>query len=151
MLALAGEAGCAVGLPYKIFTDRREIVVAIVHAELSRLRIACDELVARAGTETVGRNLMWFAETFLDSPAVALAQELFADEALVRSVNAGAHDSGISLAAFPSVPSRYLAAEKQARRIAQNVTGITVYNRDRTGSPGLSGLEWRARDVLSET
>lgn len=121
MRALAGEAGCAVGLPYKIFNDRREIVMEIVHAELGRLRIVCEELITRAGNDTVGGNLIWFAGAFLDSPAVPLARELIADEAFVRSIAAGAHDAGISPAAFPRVLARYLAAEKQAGRIAQHV------------------------------
>jgi AcrR family transcriptional regulator len=121
MRALAVEAGCAVGLPYKVFTDRRELVAEIVHAELGRLRAACDELVGRAGTGTVGGNLMWFAEVFLDSPAVALAPELLADEALVQSVTASAHDTGIGPTAFPSILSGYLAAEKQAGRVARDV------------------------------
>jgi AcrR family transcriptional regulator len=121
MRALAAEAGCAVGLPYKIFADRHEIVVAIVHTELDRLRAACDELVERAGGGTIGGNLMWFAEVFLDSPAVALTQEVLADEALRRSVTATAHESGMGPSAFPGVLSRYLAAEKRAARVAPDV------------------------------
>ncbi|HEX5997571.1 MAG TPA: TetR/AcrR family transcriptional regulator [Jiangellales bacterium] len=118
MRALATEAGCAVGLPYKVFADRHEIVAAIVHTELDRLRAARDELIQRAGSGTVGGNLAWFAAVFLDSPAVALTQELLADEALRQSVTATAHDNGMGPSAFPRVLSRYLAAEKQAGRVA---------------------------------
>lgn len=121
MRALAAEAGCAVGLPYKVFTDRREIVAAVVHAELDRLRVACDELVERAGGGTVASNLSWFAAVFLDSPAVALSQDLLADEALRQSVSASAHDSGLGPADFPRVLSRYLAAEQRAGRVALSV------------------------------
>jgi AcrR family transcriptional regulator len=121
MRALATEAGCAVGLPYKVFADRHEIVAAIVHTELDTLRSACDTLIERAGTATVAGNLMWFAEVFLDSPAVALTQELLADEALRQSVTATAHDNGIGPSAFPGVLSRYLAAEQQAGRVAPDV------------------------------
>jgi AcrR family transcriptional regulator len=121
MRALATEAGCAVGLPYKVFADRRDIVAAIVHTELERLRAACDALIERAGTATVAGNLMWFAEAFLDSPAVALSNELLADETLRRSVTATAHDTGMSPSAFPGVLSRYLAAEKEAGRVAPDV------------------------------
>jgi AcrR family transcriptional regulator len=121
MRALATEAGCAVGLPYKVFADRREIVAAIVHTELDKLRVACDELIERAGGETVGGNLAWFAAVLLDSPAVALSQELLTDEELRQSVTASAHDTGIGPAEFPRVLSRYLAAEKQAGRVAPDV------------------------------
>ena len=34
MRALAAEAGCAVGLPYKVFTDRHELVGEIVHTRV---------------------------------------------------------------------------------------------------------------------
>lgn len=121
MRALAAEAGCAVGLPYKVFADRREIVAAVVRLEMERLRAACDELVARAGTATVGANLTWFAEVFLDSPAVALGQELLSDETLRHSVTATAHDNGLSPEAFPDVLTRYLAEEKRAGRVAPDV------------------------------
>ncbi|GAA3377708.1 hypothetical protein GCM10020367_54440 [Streptomyces sannanensis] len=121
MRALATEAGYSVGLPYKIFTDRREIVAAIVHIEVEKLRATCDELVERAGTATVAGNLMWFAEAFLDSPAVALTEELLSDKALRQSVTATAHDAGMSPGALPVVLSRYLAAEKQADRVAPHI------------------------------
>lgn len=121
MRALATEAGCAVGLPYKVFADRREIVTAIVHIELEKLREACDELIERAGSATVGGNLTWFAAVLLDSPAVALTQELLADETLRQSVAASAHDTGMGPAQFPRIVSRYLAAEKQAGRVAPDV------------------------------
>jgi AcrR family transcriptional regulator len=121
MRALAAEAGCAVGLPYKVFADRHEIVAAIVHDELVRLRAACDELLERAGGGTIGENLTWFAGVFLDSPAVALSQELLQDDTLRQHVSASAHDTGIGPAQFPAVLSRYLAAEKQAGRVALDV------------------------------
>lgn len=121
MRALATEAGCAVGLPYKVFEDRNEIVAVIVHTELQRLRTACDELVHRAGTGTVGGNLTWFAGVFLDSPAVALAQELLGDEALRRSVTTRAHQAGLGPGDFPRVVADYLAAEQRAGRVASDV------------------------------
>jgi len=121
MRALAVEAGCAVGLPYKVFADRHEIVAAIVEPELQRLRAACEELVERAGTGTVGGNLTRFAATFLDSPAVGLADELLADEAARRSLAAAAHNTGIGPADFPRVVGEYLAAEQAAGRVAPEV------------------------------
>ncbi|KRV48488.1 hypothetical protein AQ490_24760 [Wenjunlia vitaminophila] len=119
--ALAAEAGCAVGLPYKIFADRRELVTAIVDAELDQLRAACAELVQSAGTGTVGGNLTRFATAFLDSPAIALSQEIFADAALRQAVADTAENGGMGPSAFPDVLSRYLTAEKQAGRVAAHV------------------------------
>jgi AcrR family transcriptional regulator len=118
MRALAIEAGCAVGLPYKVFTDRHELVAEICHAEFERLAAAHHELTERAGTATVGANLTWFAELLLDSPAVGLAHEVFADEATAKSISARVHESGVGPASFEAAFASYLAAEKQAGRVA---------------------------------
>jgi AcrR family transcriptional regulator len=121
MRRLATEAGCAVGLTYKLFADRRDLVGEIVRADLGRLREASDELLTRAGTATVGANLMWYAEIVLDSPAVALARELLNDEALMQSVAASADHTGIGPAAFPRILTRYLTAEQETGRVAGHV------------------------------
>lgn len=121
MRALAAEAGCAVGLPYKVFADRQELVAEICHAEFERLGAAYEELVARAGTATVGANLAWFAGVLLDSPAVALVHEVFADPALTEAVAARVHESGIGPGAFETAFTRYLAAEKVTGRVAGDI------------------------------
>lgn len=121
MRALAAESDCAVGLPYKVFTDRQELVAEICHAEFQRLGSAYDDLAARAGTATVGANLTWFAELLLNSPAVALAHEIFADEVLAKAVTARVHETGIGPAAFETAFARYLASEKQAGRVAPDI------------------------------
>ncbi|MFA1538841.1 TetR/AcrR family transcriptional regulator [Actinomadura monticuli] len=118
MRRLAAEAGCAVGLTYKLFADRRELVGEIVRAELALLREASDELLTRAGTEAVGANLMWYSEIVLDSPAVALARELLNDEALMQSVAASADHAGFGPTAFPRILTRYLTAEQETGRVA---------------------------------
>jgi AcrR family transcriptional regulator len=121
MRALAAEADCAVGLPYKVFTDRHDLVAQICHAEFERLGDAYVELGARAGTATVGANLAWFADLLLGSPAVALAHEVFADEILNKAVTARVHESGVGPAAFETVLARYLAAEKHTGRVAPDI------------------------------
>lgn len=121
MRALADEAGCSVGLPYKVFRDRRDIVAALVSVEVVTLRAACDDLVAAAGTGTVGANLMRFAEVFLDSPAVALTPELLSDDGLRESMAETAKATGMGPAAFPQVLSRYLEAEQRAGLVAADV------------------------------
>jgi AcrR family transcriptional regulator len=121
MRALAAEADCAVGLPYKVFTDRQDLVAQICHAEFQRLGDVYEELATRAGTATVGANLAWFADLLLGSPAVALAHEVFADETLAKTITARVHESGVGPAAFETVLARYLAAEKEVGRVAPDV------------------------------
>jgi AcrR family transcriptional regulator len=121
MRALAAEAGCAVGLPYKVFVDRRDLVAELVHAEFVQLQSVFDELVARAGSGTVDGNLAWFAELLLASPAVAVAQEVFADEQLMKAVTTRIHSTGAGPAAFETILSGYLAAEKRAGRVDPDV------------------------------
>jgi AcrR family transcriptional regulator len=121
MRALAGEAECAIGLPYKVFTDRHELVVEVVHAEFDRLRIASEELLTRAATGTVSRNLTWYAEVILDSPAVALAPEIGSDQTLSEAVTAQVHNTGIGPGEFETAFAGYLAAEQRAGRVAAEV------------------------------
>jgi len=121
MRSLATEAGCAVGLPYKVFVDRHDLVVEICHAEFAGLQHAFDDLPARAGHGTVGGNLAWIAERFLDTPAVALAPEIMADVDLSKAVAARAHQSGSGPATFETAFARYLTAEQGAGRVASDV------------------------------
>jgi AcrR family transcriptional regulator len=115
MRRLAAEAGCAVGLPYKVFTDRRALVGELLRDEFVRLRAAFDELVERAGTGTVGGNLAWFADVLLESAALGLADEVVADVAAHEF-----HTSGVAGGFDTTVPA-YLAAEKRAGRVAEDV------------------------------
>jgi AcrR family transcriptional regulator len=121
MRALAAEAGCAVGLPYKVFTDRRDLIAELVHTEFVELQSVFDELAARAGTGSIGATLAWFADVLLASPAVAVAQEVFADELLMKTVTARIHETGAGPASFEAILSGYLAAEKRAGRVDPDV------------------------------
>ena len=117
MRALATEAGCATGLPYKVFDDRRALVAEIVHAELGRLSATSDELTRRAGTGTIAGNLAWFADLVLDSPAVALHHELAADDLLSNDVTATVRSKGTGPQVFETGVAAYLAAEQSAGRV----------------------------------
>jgi AcrR family transcriptional regulator len=121
MRALANEAGCATGLPYKVFTDRHELVVEVVHAEFDRLRSASEEFLRRVGAGSVASNLTWYSEIILDSPAVALAPEIAGDLALSKAITAKVHGTGIGPGAFETAFAGYLAAEQRAGRVASNV------------------------------
>jgi AcrR family transcriptional regulator len=126
MRALAAEAGCAVGLPYKVFLDRNDLVAEICHAEFARLENTYEALARRAGTRTVGANLTWFAEQLLDSPAVALAHEVMHDNDLVKAVTERAHASGHGPATFETMFAGYIAAEKRAGRVAADADDDAV-------------------------
>src|SRR5688500_2634148 len=112
MRALATEAGCAVGLPYKVFADRRELVGDILHTEFLTLEVRFGEMAGRVGTGTVGANLAWLAEVLLDSPAVALAHEVIGDEQLAKAFTERIHHTGVGPAAFETAFTDYLAAEQ---------------------------------------
>jgi AcrR family transcriptional regulator len=121
MRALATEAGCALGLPYKVFADRNELVLEIVHAELNTVAGASDELLSRAGTGTVGANLTRFAQILLASPAVGLAPEIARDDARSEAFAAKMHQAGVGPGAWETAFARYLKAEKRAGRVAADV------------------------------
>jgi AcrR family transcriptional regulator len=121
MRALAAEAGVSLGLPYKIFADRREIVDEIVAAEVRRFGAAAESLLSRAGSYTVGDNLIWFASIVLNSPAAPLAQELHADDQHLESATEVAERTGLSPASFPALLADYLTAEQRAGRVRDNV------------------------------
>ena len=121
MRSLADEAGCALGLPYKVFADRGELVLELVQAELVRVNAAGRGLVERVGSHTVGGNLAWFAGVILDSPAVALASEILRDPALSEGFTNRVQDRGVGPVTFEAAFADYLAAEQQARRVGPDV------------------------------
>jgi AcrR family transcriptional regulator len=120
MRSLAAEAGCAVGLPYKVFTSRDELVAEVIVAELVRLRAEFDALVAEAGQRTVAENLGRYARTLLASPAVGLAPEIVHDEQLTASIDERAGQTGL-VAALETTVVDYLAAEKRLGRVDPDV------------------------------
>jgi AcrR family transcriptional regulator len=121
MRALATEADCAVGLPYKVFADRHELVGDILHAEFLTLEARFRAMAGRVGTGTVGANLAWLSEVLLDSPAVALAHEVIGDERLAKAFTERIHHTGVGPAAFETAFTDYLAAEQRAGRVDADV------------------------------
>jgi AcrR family transcriptional regulator len=126
MRALAAEAGCAVGLPYKVFTDRLDLVVEICVVELERLSGAFDGRATGAASDSVGTNLAWFAEVLLDSPAVALLPEVFADDVASKSVGQRMQASGLGPAGLESAVARYIDTEKRRGRVGGDVDASAV-------------------------
>jgi AcrR family transcriptional regulator len=120
MRSLAAEAGCSVGLPYKVFVDRTELVGEVVGAEFVRLRLAFEEIVAMAGTRTVAANLARWAGQLLGSPAVALAHDTAHDDRLRSAIDRAAGDTGM-VHALETTVAAYLEAEQREGRVDPTV------------------------------
>lgn len=121
MRALATEAGCAIGLPYKVFANREELVAELVREEFTALRDELDRWTASAGTGTVAANLARYARILLERemPAWEMVGALD-DAALQRAAAEKAGPSGL-LASFDTTVRDYLAAEQRLGRVAADV------------------------------
>jgi AcrR family transcriptional regulator len=122
MRALAEEAGCAVGLPYTVFTNRDDLVAELVRVEIERLVDELDRWAADAGSRTVGVNLVRYAHILLDNrdaPAFALADEIH-DDTFRASVAQSADTSGL-LRSFGTAVATYLGAEQRIGRVSPDV------------------------------
>jgi AcrR family transcriptional regulator len=126
MRALAAEAGCAVGLPYKVFASREELVGALAHLEMQRITAEIAAWAGEAGRHTVGENLARYAAILLETerPALLLAGEI-GDAGLDAAVAGGAHETGL-LASFDTAVAGYLRAEQKLGRVAADVD-VTAY------------------------
>lgn len=120
MRALAAEARCSVGLPYKVFENREAVVRALVHEEFRRLMAALERWIAEAGESAVGKNLGRYARLVLGSPAVALATDLGHEPSLAHTVEETATETGV-VPALEDAVRRYLEAEKRFDRLAPEV------------------------------
>jgi AcrR family transcriptional regulator len=121
MRALAAEAGRAIGLPYKVFASREEIVAELVLEEFVGLRAELDRWSTRAGSGTIGGNLAAYARIMLDRdlPVWHMVNHL-GDAALNQATAAKAGQSGL-LASFASTVRHYLNAEQRLGRIHADV------------------------------
>lgn len=121
MRALAAEAGCAVGLPYKIFASRDRLVDALLDREFRQLTAALADVVAAAGTGTVGGNLGDFAEVLLgwEGEVIKLAGDA-ENPAGVEQLHQSARGSGF-VDGLTMTVTRYLAAEKALGRVRPEV------------------------------
>jgi AcrR family transcriptional regulator len=117
MRALAAEAGTAVGLPYKVFANRGEIVAELVSSEFTQLRTELDRWVESAGTATVGDNLVGYARIMLDTdlPVWKLVEDL-GDPALHHAATATSGATEL-IRSFDDTVRDYLIAEQRLGRI----------------------------------
>lgn len=122
MRSLATEADCSVGLVYKVFTDRRELVEEILDRELAELVELLERLMERAGRYSVGANLAWFATQFVASPAAPLVREALANDAGSDSPSGSDH----SMEGLEEAVGRYLAVEQEHSRVRADVDAESV-------------------------
>ena len=121
MRAVAQEANCAVGLPYKFFANREEIVLEVIAIDLGRITKKLDAWVKKAGKGSIGGNLDQFATIFLSShvPALMQANQLD-DELFMRKLEHATEESGI-VRTFDDAVAEYLAIEQGLGRIRADI------------------------------
>lgn len=117
MRRLAAEAGCALGLPYKVFESREDLAAGLVELELRDLSRRLEEWAADAGRRTVGRQLDRWAEILFESGVPALLREnQLASAAVDARMASATRASGILASLERTVPD-YLRAEQRLGRI----------------------------------
>lgn len=121
MRAVAREAGCALGLPYKFFADREELVLELVAAELAELTSALDAWLQTSGRRSVGANLERYAKILLDSDTPALLGANALDDAALKArVRRMTQESGLTHS-FDEAIAAYLRAEQEFGRVRPGV------------------------------
>lgn len=121
MRAVAQEAGCSVGLAYKVFANREELVLDLIAGELTEVSQALDRWIRTAGKHSVGGNLDRFASILLESETPALLHANEIDDVVfaqrLREITA---ESGI-VRSFDEAIAQYLEEEQRQGRIRPGV------------------------------
>lgn len=121
MSRLASEAGCAVGLLYKVFVDREEIVIEVAASELGDLGSRMASWAAEAGSGSVSENLNRYASILLDSgtPALAHAESISGER--LRARLAESAEASAFFESLDTAVADYLALEQQNGRVREDV------------------------------
>jgi AcrR family transcriptional regulator len=124
MRSLATEAGCAVGLPYKLYAHRDALITDLLERRFRALCVALHGVVAHAGDHTIEDNLASFAATLLgeDAEIIRLAGEFPSD---AEEVLRAAETSGFAHALEATVRD-YVVAEQFAGRIRGDIDAEAV-------------------------
>jgi AcrR family transcriptional regulator len=121
MRALAREADCSVGLPYKVFADREEIVLAVAALELEELVDAFSAWLDDSAHHSVATNLDRYAAILLDSPTPALVHVEKLDGSDIRPrLQAAVRDSDF-LGSLGRSVTDYIRLEHERGRISTSV------------------------------
>nr|WP_246301342.1 TetR/AcrR family transcriptional regulator [Microbacterium immunditiarum] len=121
MRALAQEAGCSVGLAYKVFADREEIVIELITLELDDLVEQFDEWLAETAQHSVSANLDRYATILLDSPTAGLVHAELMDARIVDVRLAAATRDSAFLASLHTTVPDYLRLEQRRGRVRADV------------------------------
>ncbi len=121
MRALASEARCSIGLPYKVFENREALIADLVDRELRDLNRELERWAGTAGTSTVARNLDRFASLLLESDTPALIHANDLDDAGFTARVARLTELTGLTASFHSAVADYLKAEQRAGRVRDDV------------------------------
>lgn len=119
MRALATASGCSVGLPYKVFASRDDLIAELVELELNRLRDALGAWLAAAGTRTVADNLIEYARIVIESERPVVSHGL-GGRPLAPLIADLTMKSGLEHS-FDSTVADYLLAEQSLGRVAPHV------------------------------
>jgi AcrR family transcriptional regulator len=114
MRRLASEARNGVGLVYRLFEDRDEIVYEVLARQLPRFAAISEGMDARIGHGDIADNLVWMATEMIAIPAARLAIEQHANPRFIDMVANDLVGRGISPT---QVVGRYLAAEQAGGRV----------------------------------
>ncbi len=120
MRALATEAGCAVGLLYKVFADREEIVTELVLLELSTLVSALAAWLEQSSEHSVGENLDRYASIILDSRTALFDAAAVEQDLLEARLDAATRESGF-VASLDATVADYVRIEQERGRVRRDV------------------------------
>lgn len=120
MRALAIEAGCAVGLPYKVFTDREEIVIELVLLELTSLVSAFAAWLEQSPDHSVGENLDRYASIILDSRTALFDAAAIDQDLLEARLDTATRESGFA-ASLDATVADYLRLEQERGRVRKDI------------------------------
>lgn len=124
--ALAADYGCAVGMIYKVFADRDELITDLLTVELRELAERLERWSSDTGKESVGDHLDGFAAIMLDSPATALVHSEEPGVArLEQRLGAGEDETGFLRMLERAVPD-YLEREQRLGRVRKDVDTSAV-------------------------
>ena len=117
--AIAREAGVAIGALYSYFSDRDDLLLAVV---LDRFRTQAEqaqELLTLAGSATVEANLVAFGRATVDGAAISMARVMTNRPELATRVRLALNAEGQpGFSAVEDAIAEYLGAEQALGRLA---------------------------------
>lgn len=117
MRTLAREAGCAVGLPYKVFADREEIVTELIGMELDEFSADLTDWLEQSEAHTVAENLDRYSSIVLNSRLTALFHASGGVRVPLAKTEGLTEQTSTVVASLDSIAVEYLRREQQRGRV----------------------------------